>query len=169
MSTNQLVPDSSTFEISSNAMNLANLGVTGGKIADTTITGGKLANGAVTSAKLAFPITGGGAGSYIQARDKTTVYNNNFNSSSFIPVASSKTVNGVWSMGTIGWNDDLYFCYTTDANYSSSTNAAQSITISPNGNNNLIPNMSKCATYTTTDPGKNSALADGKFVFVYEN
>lgn len=52
MSTNQLVPDSSTFEISNNAMNLANLGVTNSKIADNTITGSKITSHTIDNTKI---------------------------------------------------------------------------------------------------------------------
>jgi hypothetical protein len=69
-------------------------------------------------------IKGGTGGTYIEARDKSLVYLDNGGSTSntFYSGLSMKTKTGAWSIGTNSSNENLYFSYTADSDYGSSTN-----------------------------------------------
>ena len=82
--------------------------------------------------------TGGRGGGWISARDNATVKSICVPaSSSYCPVVSVKTNNGEWSIGSLGSTskntENLYFSYTTDANYSAGSNTASTYYISASG------------------------------------
>lgn len=55
-------------------------------------------------------------------------------STSFFPIASMKTLNGSWEIGTIG--EDLAFSYATDSNFDAGTNTTVNKKIDTSGNYN---------------------------------
>ena len=97
----------------------------------------------------------GGNISWIKGRDaapvKTTSGSANWN-----PVASAKSVNGSWEIGTL--SDTFYFSYATDTNYNKGTNTTNTISLASSGNfsgNSLhmqVPRVAKSCNY---QPGKN--------------
>lgn len=69
-------------------------------------------------------IIGGDNGTYIEARDVALVRldTGSTTTNSFFPGLSMKTDSGAWSIGTNSANNNLYFSYTTDTDYQSSSN-----------------------------------------------
>ncbi len=69
-------------------------------------------------------IIGGDHGTYIEARDVALVRvdTGSTTTNSFFPGLSMKTNSGAWSIGTNSTNNNLYFSYTTDTDYQSSSN-----------------------------------------------
>lgn len=65
-------------------------------------------------------------GTWIDDRNIATTKNTSDGGiSAYAPVVSQKTKNGNWTIGAVANADDLYFNYTTDSNFSSSTNLSQ--------------------------------------------
>lgn len=69
-------------------------------------------------------IIGGDHGTYTEARDVALVRvdTGSTTTNSFFPGLSMKTDSGAWSIGTNSANNNLYFSYTTDTDYQSSSN-----------------------------------------------
>lgn len=78
-------------------------------------------------------ITRSSGGSWIKDRDNCAIYNSYTNASSYSPVVGQKTPNGVWTIGSLGTDNGLYFSYTTDANYSSGNNTSTTTVLNSNG------------------------------------
>ena len=72
-------------------------------------------------------------GSWISDRDNCAIYNSYTNASSYSPVVGQKTPNGVWTIGSLGTDNGLYFSYTTDSNYSAGTNTSATTVLNSNG------------------------------------
>lgn len=73
------------------------------------------------------------ATSWITGRDKAIIRGTvNSGSGSFYPLASAKSVNGSWEIGTLG--DNFYFSYATDTNYNAGTNSTTIRYINTSGN-----------------------------------
>lgn len=80
-----------------------------------------------------------GGGSFISSRDKVGLKGMSYgqsSGSSFNPVVGQKTSNGFWSIGSLSGNEQLYFVYTTDANYASSSNTYEGVKL-PNSSGTL--------------------------------
>lgn len=70
-------------------------------------------------------ITRNAGGGYIYERDNVAVDGTSHGQSSgnsYNPVVGQKTNSGHWSMGNLSGYEELFFVYTTDANYTSHTN-----------------------------------------------
>ena len=69
-------------------------------------------------------IGGGSNGTYIEARDVALIRldTGSTTTNSFFPGLSMKTGSGAWSIGTNSANNNLYFSYTDDTDYQSSSN-----------------------------------------------
>lgn len=113
-----------------------NVGFTYYRITDTdgaaTYTGTKIPHHVASQWN---PVKSKSGGQYIAARDNAPVQSNAYasTSSGFYPAIACKTNAGSWSIGSLGSNNDLYLSYTTDANYSSSTNTFSNYSISTAG------------------------------------
>ena len=77
--------------------------------------------------------------SWINGRDASVVRQNANSTGGWQPVASANTNNGDWSIGTLGGSENLFFAYTTDSDYSSQSNNAKIIEITPELKTTLIP------------------------------
>lgn len=87
-----------------------------------------------TSGHLQIPgavIKAGGNTSWIKGRDVAPVRTSS-GSANWNPVASAKSVNGSWEIGTL--NDTFYFSYATDTNYNKGTNTTSTISLDSSGN-----------------------------------
>ena len=76
-------------------------------------------------------IKAGGNTSWIKGRDVAPVRTSS-GSANWNPVASAKSVNGSWEIGTL--NDTFYFSYATDTNYNNNTNTTSTISLDSSGN-----------------------------------
>lgn len=101
-------------------------------------------------------IIGGSNGTYIEARDVALIRvdTGSTTTNSFFPGLSMKTDSGVWSIGTNSANNNLYFSYTADTDYQSSSNTFV----------NAMMGMTRGTTtstgYTTLTLGNNVATGD---------
>ena len=107
---------------------------------------------------------GGTGGTWISARDRATVKSICVPASSaFCPVATVKTNNGAWSIGSLGSNakntEELYFSYTTDTNYSAGSNNHATYTISTAGA--FSGSAAKWTTARTLTIGSTGKSVDG--------
>lgn len=90
-----------------------------------------------TVADTALSVEGNSGGSWVKARDFAVAKNTGDSGTVggvYRPTISIKTKNGEWSIGSLSGTDDLYFSYTTDANYESNTNTANSFILDTKGN-----------------------------------
>ena len=89
---------------------------------------------------IADQLIGSLGGNYINSRDYAVCKSNKntATSSAYYPVVSQKTKNGEWSIGSLGNDDLLRFCYTTDSNYSAGTNSNVNWTLDNTGNFSVI-------------------------------
>lgn len=71
-------------------------------------------------------------GLWISGRDNAVAKQIKHNEGSWNPVASVKTINGNWTIGTVGGNA-LQFSYDTDADYNAGNNTATVVTLNPVG------------------------------------
>lgn len=100
----------------------------------------------------------GKASSWINARDNATIRNTGMssNDSNFYPVISSKTLSGSWAVG--GYQDRLYFSYTSDKNYTAGTNTSVGTYIDTDG---LYHGIVTAATKLNTARTINGVSFDG--------
>lgn len=79
------------------------------------------------------PITKAAHGtSWITGRVGATIYNTGATGTdSFYAIIGSKTANGAWTVGT--FQDDFYFSYGSDTNYSANNNAVVNVSIDKSG------------------------------------
>lgn len=81
-------------------------------------------------------VIGSNGGSWISSRDRAIIKNTSHGQAagnSYNPIVSIKTSSGEWSIGNLSGNEDLYFSYTSDADYSKDNNAHVDFTISKSG------------------------------------
>ena len=96
------------------------LGGTGATTTEGVIS--NIINNQTISPRLITPLTPHGGG-FWEARDNAIIVNKiTANSDSLFPVLDSKTLNGSWSVGTKGDNNNLYFNYIPDASYANGEN-----------------------------------------------
>lgn len=114
------------FDVGWAAQLRSTLTVTG----NTTLNGTLTVNGGVAG-QLTRSHTGG---SWIQGRNTAMIRNGGYSTGSFCSMVAMATPVGYWSIGTLGEN--LYFSYTTNANYNAGSNVAVSPYIGPDGKYN---------------------------------
>lgn len=74
-------------------------------------------------------------GNWVSARDFVIVYSNpdSATGNTWYPFGGGKSKTGFWSIGVLGSGDALYFSWSSDTNYSSSTNETSNWYISTSG------------------------------------
>lgn len=82
-----------------------------------------------------------GGGSWISDRNNVAVFGANSTTGNYNCVVGQKTVNGAWTIGNLGGNENLVFNYSTDSNVSSNTNSTSQIYL-PNVSGTIITSAS---------------------------
>jgi len=104
---------------------------------------------------------GGGGGMWIAARENAIIRQPNTSTgSAYFPIFSCKTKLGEWSIGTLSPDNELLFiAYTTDANYSSSTNTNKYYSLNYDGA--FSGSAAKWSTARTLTIGSTGKSVDG--------
>ena len=74
-------------------------------------------------------IKGSRGGSWVSARDNVLLYNTSSSKDAYNPVVAQKTPSGVWTIGNLASNENLYFCYVSDSGYSAGNNSATQVVL----------------------------------------
>ena len=70
---------------------------------------------------------------WYEGRDNATARNMNTAAGAFHPVATQKTANGTWSIGSLGGQDGLYFSYVADTDYNNKNNNSKTYILGTDG------------------------------------
>lgn len=116
---------------------LGGLGIAFGKFAETDSlvdSGWNFKAPAVTTTgnvTVGGQVVGNKGGSWIKGRENASIKNTQNASGTFNVVASQKTKEGTWNIGSLGSDNKLYFSYDTDTNYNGNNNQSTRITLNP--------------------------------------